>query len=97
MMINSAKPRCVPWIETHATGTDLLVHDTRRGKVHVLNATAGTVLSLCDGDHSVDAIVEALAEAGSVEKNIVGPDVARVLEAFRELALLEPVDGREEG
>lgn len=95
MMLDGVKPRRVTWIEMHAAGADLLVHDTRRGKVHVLNATAGTVLSLCDGDHTVETIVESIAAAGSVDESVVGPDVARVLEAFREQALLEPADGCE--
>ena len=71
----------------------MLVHDTRGRKVHVLNATAASVLSLCDGEHDVEAIVAAVAAEFSADQAVVGPDVARLLAVFRERLLLEAVDG----
>jgi pyrroloquinoline quinone biosynthesis protein D len=95
-MTDRANPRRAPGIEMHPSGDDLLVHDTRGGKVHVLNATAATIFSLCDGDHDLDAIIEAVAAAWSADEAVVATDVTRMVAAFRELALLESHEDRGE-
>jgi hypothetical protein len=89
-MSHRSKPCRAPGIETHQSGEELLVHDTRAAKVHVLNPTAAAIFSLCDGSHDVEAIVTSVAGTWSAEHNLVEADVARMLAEFRALALLEP-------
>jgi pyrroloquinoline quinone biosynthesis protein D len=96
MITDRANPRRVPGIETHPSGDELLVHDTRHGKVHVLNATAAAIFSLCDGDHDLHAIVEEVAAAWSADEAVVATDVPRIVATFRELALLESLADRGE-
>ncbi len=76
-------------LETHAAGDDLLVHDKRHAKVHVLNRTAAEVFSICDGAHDVDAIVDTIARGAGVAPERVRSDVTLVLSDFRERGLLE--------
>ena len=95
-MNEGAMPRRMQGIEMCPCGADLLVHDTREGKVHVLNATAASVLSLCDGEHDIAAIVTAIAAEFSADTAVVSRDVARVLGIFRERRLLESLDDAEE-
>jgi PqqD family protein of HPr-rel-A system len=86
---DDAKPRRARGIETYPSGDDLLVHDPQRGKVHVLNRTAGAIFSLCDGEHDVAAIAETVAARWAADEAVVAADVATILNAFRRLALLE--------
>jgi hypothetical protein len=94
-MTDRTTPRRAPGIVTHPSGDELLVHDTRQGKIHVLNATAAAIFALCDGEHDVGRIVASVADAWSADETIVAADVARMITTFRELALLE-ADEREE-
>jgi hypothetical protein len=67
------------------TGTDVLVHDTVRQKIHVLNRTAGLVLMSCDGNTDVAAIAQRLCPERACE---VEPDVIRVVDEFARLGLI---------
>jgi Coenzyme PQQ synthesis protein D (PqqD) len=88
-------PRRASGIDTHPSGDELLVHDTRQGKIHVLNTTAAAIFALCDGEHDVGTIVASVADTWSADKTVVAADVAHMITTFRELALLE-ADDREE-
>ena len=83
-------PRRVDTLEIQHAGTDVLVHDTATRKIHVLNETAAKVLSMCDGEHGIDAIVDGLSEDGAVDRERVRTDVEAVLASFEKLGLLQP-------
>jgi hypothetical protein len=69
---------------------DVLVHDTVHEKVHVLNASAGYVLELCDGTRPVTQIARLLSDATGADPSVVTRDVDAIL---REFALLELLVG----
>lgn len=83
-------PRTVEGLEIRAAGDETLVHDPAAGRVHVLNATAGLVLSLCDGTRTRAAIASALREqlVDAPPGDAVERDVAAVLDRFDEMKLL---------
>jgi hypothetical protein len=70
---------------------ELMLHDTASKKVYVLNPTAATVWSLCDGAHTIDqmiAIVESQFSKTTQETNIQ-QDVQQTVDWFGKYGLLE--------
>ena len=49
-------PRARADLEVIASDEGFVVHDASRETVHYLNQTAAIVLSLCDGERSIDEI-----------------------------------------
>ena len=84
------KPRQVAGLETSIAGDEMLVHDPGNGKVHVLNATAGKVLELCNGTRTVPEIAVGVANAFLVDTERVRPDVDSIITDFTNLGLLQP-------
>ncbi len=82
-------PRQLAGLEVRAVGDEVLVHDPANGKVHVLNATAGKILDLCDGTRSPGEIAGAVAAETGADSQTVSRDVERVLGEFATLDLLE--------
>ena len=53
-------PKQVEGLEISSVEDGLVVNDNCRGRVHYLNHTAGLVLTLCDGQHSIETIADLL-------------------------------------
>jgi hypothetical protein len=81
----NALPVMSDTLEFHTSGDDVLVHDMRSRKIHVLNASAATVLRLCDGSHDERTIAARLSDAND---ELVVADVRSILEQFQNLGLL---------
>lgn len=75
-------------IEIRKAGDDVLVHDPVHDKVHVLNGTAGYVLELCDGVHSVSDIAHSISDATGAEYALVLRDIEGIVRDFEGLKLL---------
>ena len=73
-------------LEFQESAGEVLVHDRRHGKIHVLNESAAKVLQLCDGSHDVDAIARELA---GDQHDSARNDIARIIEQFQALGLIE--------
>ncbi|MFN2462092.1 MAG: PqqD family protein [Candidatus Velthaea sp.] len=67
-MNETTSPRRAGDLDAQAAGTALLVHDRKSANVHVLNVTAAKVFALCDGAHTVDAIVDAVAANSTLNR-----------------------------
>jgi PqqD family protein of HPr-rel-A system len=83
-----ANPSKTQELEIRKVGDDVLVHDPAHGKVHVLNATAGAVLEMCDGARSAEEIARSLSDATGADRAVVTRDVETILSEFRTLRLL---------
>lgn len=81
------RPCAIEGLEFQEAGDDVLVHDPRLRKIHVLNRSAAQVLRLCDGS-PVDRLVDALMPAEDFDRARVERDVKTVLERFAALGLL---------
>jgi len=81
----NALPVMSDTLEFHTSGDDVLVHDMKNRKIHVLNASAVTVLRLCDGSHDERTIAARLFDAN--DERVVA-DVRGILEQFQSLGLL---------
>ena len=69
---------------------ETMLHDSTVQKVYVLNPTAALVWSLCDGDHTLEQMIDAVKTQFSqtTEANI-SQDVDQTLAWFNEYSLLE--------
>jgi len=83
------KPMRRPGLEIRTVGTEVLVHDPDRGKVHVLNASGGKVIELCDGTRTVAEVAVYLAGVYSIDIGRAQSDVKRVLGEFEALGIVE--------
>jgi hypothetical protein len=92
MMNPKSRPERMPGIELQATGSELLAHDTRNDEIHVLNVTAGRILTLCDGEHNVDQIVDSIVAEWNIERDLASEDVRRQLQDFTERGMIVPFD-----
>ena len=71
------------------TPHSVVVTDTINDYVHVLNARAATVLEQCDGHHTCDEIAHIVSESTHVPYDRVAAEVAHLVAAFADLALVE--------
>jgi hypothetical protein len=78
-------PSAIAGLEIRTAGSEVIVHDPAHRKVHVLNGTAGMVLALCDGEHAIDEIAEALARRAGLSSAQVVDDVEAIIATFRSL------------
>jgi hypothetical protein len=82
------KPRAVPGLETRTAGGEQLVHHPETGHVHLLNATAGRVLTRCDGATTLGQIVDEIVASTDVEYERAARDVLSVCADFRKKGLI---------
>lgn len=81
-------PKLASDVEIEETSAEVLVHDVARAKVHVLNASAGRVLRMCDGTRTTEHIAQAMAAEGS-DPERVRREVIQVVRKFADLGLVE--------
>jgi hypothetical protein len=86
MAETAAWPAMKPSLAVEPTEDGALVEDAERGLIHVLNATAAYVLSLCDGRTSPQRIALRVQEAFALAEP---PDeaVREILDRFADAAL----------
>jgi len=71
------------------TAHSVIVTDTAKDYVHVLNARAASILEECDGMHTCDQIAHIVSERTHVPYERVAAEVAHLVAAFADLALVE--------
>lgn len=81
------RPQRKASLEIQHVGDEVLVSDPELGKVHVLNLSAGRVLELCDGAHTVDDIARELADETGVDADAIEPDIDAIVVTFAGLHL----------
>ena len=64
------------------------IYDPSAGAVHLLNETAKAIWDLCDGDTTVEEMVEAICLLTGMHRDIVVEDVDRVLTHLGAMGLL---------
>ncbi len=72
-------------------GDETLLYDADGGEIHVLNATAQVIWSLCDGEHTPAEMTQTLAaqfELGDQAIDLTG-DVKETLTVFAQKGLLD--------
>lgn len=75
-------------LETEVHG-DISLYDAKREQVLVLNATASDVWRLCDGEQTLDEIVQLLVSAYDADATVVRNDVQNTIDQLLEEGFLE--------
>lgn len=70
-------------------GREVLLYDRQQGRAHVVNASAGRIWELCDGQATLDQIAAAFAGFYSLPVSAVYDDVSQMIASLRELRVLE--------
>ncbi len=69
---------------------ETMLHDPAVQKVYVLNLTAALIWSLCDGDHTLEQMVDAVkTQFSQTTEADISQDVDQTLAWFSEYDLLE--------
>jgi hypothetical protein len=68
---------------------EMLILDRRGALIHQLNKTASVAWEHCDGNYSIEDIVNRFIELYEVEPETAIKDVTKVVAQFRDLHLLE--------
>lgn len=76
-------------LTTKDLGDEFIVFDVAADRVHVLNATARTILLSCDGDKTVEDLARAFAETYRLDEATARRDVADTLGELLELGLID--------
>jgi hypothetical protein len=69
-------------------GNELLVLDRSSNQLHHLNPTASWIYRRCDGNRSVEVIIDDLIDHFSVEKDVAQRDLIEMLSQLRTLGLI---------
>lgn len=72
---------------------EAILYDSRRGEVHVVNASAGRLWDLCERRPTISELTTALAESYDLPADAVRDDVLAVLEQFLDKELIELTAG----
>lgn len=77
----TGRPRVRADVEVRALADGCAVLDLDSEAVHVFNASAAFLLSLCDGEHTAsDLVAELRAAVPALDPETAAADVARALE-----------------
>jgi methyltransferase-like protein len=91
--MKSCKPQRRSDLEVREADDELLVLDRRQEKIHKFNHSAAFMLDCCDGQHTVEQIIDRVAERYGAPVQTVRQDVANAVREFDRLGLLEAVMG----
>jgi len=82
-------PKIRPDVTVQTVGDESLVLDIASQQVHQLNATAAWILAQCDGEKSVETIVQDFAAYFSQDSATAARDVGTTLEQLHRLRIIE--------
>ena len=82
-------PRRETDLEIEQVDSRFIVHDRKHDYVHILDRRAIDVLQECDGTHSCNEIAKAVSYRTREPYDNVASDVAHLVAAFADLALVE--------
>jgi uncharacterized protein YeeX (DUF496 family) len=68
---------------------EMILYDPQEGLIHVINATAAYIWSLCDGVSSIHDIVASMKEEYDIQDESIEADVLAAISQLKELKLFE--------
>lgn len=85
----SRKPRLRTGLLCREVEDDFLVYEPDSGEVYLLNATAASIIELCDGKRDAAAIAAEILAVLEADAEAVRADVERTLQELDDKQLLE--------
>jgi hypothetical protein len=87
-------PKRHPDLDIEATEHNVIVHDRKHDYVHILDPRAADVLEQCDGTRTCEQIARNVSQALHAPYDSVAGEVAHLVAAFADLALIESASTR---
>lgn len=75
-------------LDVREVNGELLVLDRRQERIHKFNHSAALIFECCDGRHTVDQIVDRVADTYGAPVDVARRDVAAAVREFSRLGLL---------
>lgn len=82
-------PRRETDLDIERNDSRIIVHDRKHDYVHIMDQRALDVLQQCDGKHSCNEIARSLSYRAREPYDQVAREVAHLVAAFADLALVE--------
>ena len=83
-----ARPQLNQGAELIVVADEALIYETDTGGIHKLDPVATAVCRLLDGQHTVDDVIDALAEAFGAARDTVASDVVALVVELEDRGLL---------
>lgn len=90
MLPSSSTYAAVPAVIAQETDDAVVLLHTETGAYYSLNAVAGRIFAMCDGVHTVEAMVDAIVAAFDVPVERVRRDVVVTLDRLADAGLVAP-------
>jgi hypothetical protein len=88
--VNTTRPVRKPGITVKDTGGETLLYGAEGEAIHILNPTAHLIWELCDGEHTVEDMEQAIRASFSVaDEHEVTTDIQRTLAVLASKGLLK--------
>jgi len=89
MTDDNQRPRRRNGVQGKDLGDEFLFYDHSGDRVHVLNATARTIYMLCDGDRSVEQIIQEFARTYELDDETAERDTRETLASLVQCGLID--------
>jgi uncharacterized protein len=84
------KPKTKPSCHVRAVGNEQVVYEPQAHEVVVLNPTAAIIFALCDGEHTVAAMLAELGKRFAAPADVLQRDLLATLARLQRSGLLQP-------
>jgi hypothetical protein len=82
-------PKLRPDVTVQHVGDESLILDMQSGQIHQLNVTASWILTQCNGENSIESIVNDFAEYFSLDSATASSDVTATIEQLNQAKVIE--------
>lgn len=76
---------------TRESETGIIVMDVRKGKLYEANEVGSLIVKMCDGEHTVKDIEDAICAEYDVDRETLKKDVAEFLKKMKEFRMIKYV------
>ena len=83
------KPKLASGVNLQQVGDEGLLLNVDDDELHQLNATAYFIVGQCDGDNTLDDIVQNVVECFEIDSETAKQDVAEIINQLAEAKLIE--------
>jgi hypothetical protein len=88
--MNPIKPVHKPGITVKEMGEEMFLYNADDKAIHILNPTAQLIWELCDGEHTIVDMEQAIRANFSVsDEHNITKDILRTLDIFADKGLLQ--------
>ena len=88
ILVRNGFPTRKPGVWLRQAEDENVVYDPETSALHLLNVTATAIWVLCDGDTTLEEMVDAICELSGLPREVAVEDVRRIILQFEEADIL---------